>query len=216
MSAQNQIISAVKFYWEKILKLDKEYIDIQRPKKPKKMPNVLSTEEVVEMINVTENLKHKLAILLIYSTGMRKSELLNLLKKDINIKRRAVHVKEGKGKKDRYIVLAETVVPYLKEYLKENRPAKWLFEGQQGGKYSGTSLHKVVQKAVELAHANPYATIHTLRHSYATHCLEQGQNIKHVQEALGHGSIKTTEIYLHLTSDALNQLKSPLDKLKIN
>lgn len=179
------------------------------------MPSVLSTTEVVEMINVTKNLKHKLALLLIYSAGLRKSELLNLLKRDINIKRQAIHIKAGKGKKDRYVLLAATAIPYLEEYLKQYRPNKWLFEGQNGGKYSGTSLQKIFEKALELSHATPYATIHTLRHSYATHCLEQGQNIKHVQEALGHSSIKTTEIYLHLSSNALQQLQSPIDKLKI-
>lgn len=214
-STQNQIISAVKAYWERVLGRDKEWIDIPRPKKPKKLPNVLSTEEVVELIDVTENLKHKLLLLLIYSAGLRKSEVLNLLKKDINIKRQAIHVKAGKGKKDRYVFLAETVVPYLKDYLKQYRPAKWLFEGQNGGKYSGTSLQKVFEKSLELSHANPYATIHTLRHSFATHCMDQGKNVKHLQEALGHGSLITTEIYLHLSSDALNQLKSPLDNLKI-
>lgn len=212
-STQNQIINAVKAYWERVLNRSKEWIDIPRPKKPKKLPNVLSTEEIIDIIEATENLKHKLALLLIYSSGLRKGELLNLLKKDINIKRRSIHIKGGKGKKDRYVLLAETVVPYLTAYLKQYRPNRWLFEGQYDGKYSATSLHKIFKKAVEKSKANPYSTLHTLRHSYATHCVENGHNLKSVQEALGHESLKTTEIYLHISSHALKKLKSPLDNL---
>lgn len=214
-STQNQIINSIKAYWERVLNREKEWIEIKRPKKPKKLPNVLSTEEVVDLIWASDNLKHKLALLLIYSAGLRKAELLNLLKRDINIKRRSIHVKSGKGKKDRYVVLAETVVPFLKDYLKQYRPARWLFEGRGGGKYSGSSLQRLFEKALEKSQVNPYATIHTLRHSYATHCIEQGHHIKQVQDALGHNSIKTTEVYLHISSDALNKLKSPLDNLKI-
>ncbi|MCP3929218.1 MAG: tyrosine-type recombinase/integrase, partial [Bacteroidetes bacterium] len=214
-STQNQIINAVKAYWERVLKRGKEWIEIPRPKKPKKLPNVISTQEVIELIDAVSNLKHKLALLLIYSAGLRKNELLNLLKKDINTKRKAIHIKAGKGKKDRYVTLAETVIPYLSQYLIQYKPARWLFEGQNGGKYSGTSLQKIFERALEKSHANPYATLHTLRHSYATHCIENGHSLKAVQEALGHGSLKTTEVYLHISSEALRKLKSPLDNLNL-
>ena len=179
------------------------------------LPKILSTEEVVDLLDAVDNLKHKLALLLIYSSGLRRGELLNLLKKDINIKRRVIHIKSAKGKKDRYVVLAETVVPYLKTYLKQYRPVRWLFEGQNGGQYSATSLWKVFNAALEKSKVNPYATLHTLRHSYATHCVENGHNLKSVQEALGHASLKTTEVYLHISSEALKKLKSPLDNLEL-
>lgn len=215
-STQNSIINAYKAYAEKVLKRPKEYIDIPRPKQPKKMPNVISTQEVIRLIKVPKNIKHKLALMLIYSAGLRKSELLNLRRGDINFERKAIFIKAGKGKKDRYVVLAETVIPYLKEYLKIHNPKRWLLEGQTGGQYSATSLQKIFESALEKSKINPYATIHTLRHSYATHCVENGHNLKSVQEALGHGSLKTTEIYLHISSQALKKLKSPLDNLDLD
>ncbi len=214
-STQSQMINAVKAYWERVLKRGKEWIEIQHPKKPKKMPNVLSVEEVAALISAPKNLKHKLALILIYSAGLRKSELLNLKVKDINVSRRSIHVKGGKGKRDRYVLLAETAIPFLKEYKKQYRPVNWLFEGQYGGQYSGTSLQNIFQNALQISQVNPYATIHTLRHSYATHCVENGHNLKSVQEALGHNSLKTTEVYLHISSKALAKLKSPLDNLEI-
>ena len=134
-----------------MLKRPKEWLDIERPKKPKKLPNVLSTNEVVQLINSMENLKHKLAMLLIYSAGLRKSELLNLQRKDIHFDRMTIHIRGGKGKKDRYVSLAETVKPYLKKYLKNYNPTKWLMEGQSGGKYSGTSLQKIFEKALDIS-----------------------------------------------------------------
>lgn len=214
-STQNQVISAMKAYWEKVLKRDKKFIEIPRPKKPKKLPNVLSTEEVVAIINATDNLKHKLVLLLIYSAGMRLGEVINLLSRDININRRAIHIKEAKGKRDRYVTLAETVIPYLESYKEQYRPTRWLFEGQYGGKYSKSSVQSIFKKALKKSKVNPYATVHTMRHSYATHCIENGHNLKAVQEALGHKSLKTTEIYLHISSQALQKLKSPIDKLNL-
>ncbi len=215
-STQNQIINAVKAYWERILKREKEWIEIPRPKKPLQLPNVLSTEEVIALIEVTENLKHKLILLLLYSAGLRRGEVLNLRKRDIHIKRRSIYVRRGKGKKDRYVVLAETVVSYLSKYLKQYSPTYWLFEGSTGGQLSGTSVHNIFTKSKIKSGINPFATVHTLRHSYTTHCLENGFNLKVVQEALGHESIKTTERYLHLTSDALRKVKSPLDFLNLD
>ena len=213
-STQNQIINAYKAFAERVLKRPKEFIEIIRPKNPKKMPNVLSTEEVVAILEAPKNLKHKLALMLIYSAGLRRSELLNLKKKDISFQRRRIHIKGGKGKKDRYVVLAEAVIPYLKKYIRRYDPTNWLFEGQQGGKYSATSLQKIFERALNASGANTLASLHTLRHSYATHCVENGHNLKTIQSALGHGSLKTTEIYLHLSSEALKKLKSPLDSLE--
>jgi integrase/recombinase XerD len=214
-STQSSIINAVKAYWERVLKRGKEWIEIPRPKRPKKMPNVLSIEEVTALISAPKNLKHKFALLLIYSAGLRRSELLNLKTKDINISRRSIHIKGGKGKRDRYVLLAESAVPFLNEYKKQFRPINWLFEGQYGGQYSASSLQSIFQNALQESKVNAYATLHTLRHSYATHCVEEGHNLKSVQDALGHNSLKTTEIYLHISSKALKKLKSPLDNLDI-
>ncbi len=214
-STQNQIINAVKAYWEKVLKRDKSFIEIPRPKKPKKLPNVLSMEEVVRLIDCVDNLKHKLILLLIYSAGLRLGEAVNLLCRDINTSRRHIHIKGGKGKKDRYVALAESVMPFLEEYKKQYIPKRWLFEGQHGGQYSKRSVQNILKKAVIKSRVNPYATVHTLRHSYATHCVENGHPQKAIQDALGHASPETTQIYLHLSSTALRKLKSPLDSLDI-
>ena len=214
-STQNQIINAVKAYWEKVLKRDKSYIDIPRPKKPKKLPNVLSSEEVVRLIDCVDNPKHKLILLLIYSAGLRLGEVVNLLCRDINMSRMHIHIKGGKGKKDRYVALAESVLPFLVDYKKQYAPKRWLFEGQNGGKYSKRSVQNIFKKAVIKSRVNPYATVHTLRHSYATHCVEDGHPMKAIQDALGHASPETTQIYIHMSSTSLRKLKSPLDKLKI-
>ena len=214
-STQNQVINAVKAYWERVLGRGKEWIELPRPKRPKKLPNIISQEEVVALLDCVDNLKHKLILLLIYATGMRLGESVNLLVRDINLKRRHIHIKGGKGKKDRYVNLPETVVPFLVAYKKEYRPAHWLFEGQHGGRYSKRSVQSIMRKAVEKSKINPYATVHTLRHSYATHCVEDGHGLLAIQEALGHESADTTRIYLHLSSNALRRLKSPVDKLNI-
>ncbi len=215
-STQNQIISAVKAYWEKLLKRDKTWLNIQRPKKPKQLPNVLSKEEIIRLLNSVENQKHKLILLLIYASGLRLGEVVKLLNRDINISRRHIHIKGGKGKKDRYVALAETVLPFLEAYKQQYKPSYWLFEGQYGGQYSKRSVQNIFKKAVKLSKVNAYATVHTLRHSYATHCVEDGHNLKAVQDALGHASPETTQIYLHLSAKTLQQLKSPIDSLKIN
>ncbi len=214
-STQNQIINAVKAYWERVLKRDKAWINIQRPKRPKKMPNVLSTEEVVLLLDSIQNLKHQLILLLIYSSGLRLGEVVNLLNKDINVHRQHIHIKGGKGKKDRYVALADTVLPFLADYKKQYKPTHWLFEGQYGGQYSKRSVQAIFKKALQKSKVNAYATVHTLRHSYATHCVEDGHNLKAVQDALGHASPETTQIYVHLSKKSLKQLKSPIDKLKL-
>ncbi|MFK8009216.1 MAG: tyrosine-type recombinase/integrase [Saprospiraceae bacterium] len=214
VSTQNSIINSVKAYWEKVLKLPPTKIDIPRPKKPKHLPNVFSQEEVIQLVEAPENLKHKLVLLLIYSAGLRLSELINIRVRDISLKRRVIFIKDGKGKKDRFVTLAEEVVPYLATYKKEYRPDYWLIEGQSGGQYSKSSVQRIFRKALETSKVFAYGTVHTLRHSYATHCIENGFSTALLQEALGHGSIKTTEKYLHISSKALKKLRSPLDMMK--
>ena len=178
------------------------------------MPNVFSQEEVIRLIESPDNLKHKLILLLIYSAGLRLGELVNIRVRDINFSRRVIFIKDGKGKKDRFVTLAEEVIPYIKTYKSQYNPDYWLMEGQLGGQYSKRSVQNVFRQALEKSKVFAFGTVHTLRHSYATHCVENGFDIALLQEALGHGSIKTTEKYLHISSHALKKLRSPLDIYK--
>ncbi len=214
VSTQNSIINSVKAYWEKVLKLPPSKIEIFRPKKPKHLPNVFSQEEVIRLIEAPKNLKHKLILLLIYSAGLRLSEVVNIRVRDISLGRRVIFIKDGKGKKDRFVTLAEEVIPYLASYKKQYSPDYWLLEGQSGGQYSKRSVQNVFQNALKTSKVFAFGTVHTLRHSYATHCIENGFSTALLQEALGHGSIKTTEKYLHISSNALKKLRSPLDIIK--
>ena len=173
-STQNQVINSIKFYYEKVLGLPKKRYNFARPKRPNSLPNVLSQEEVVALINSIDNIKHKCIMILIYSSGLRLSEAINLRVRDINKDRRTIFIKDGKGKKDRYTVLAENVLPILQAYQKQYQPNYWLFEGQYGGQYSKRSVQEIFKKAKEKSMVNPFATVHTLRHSFATHCLEAG------------------------------------------
>lgn len=213
-STQNSIINSIKSYWERVLGLPKEIIKIPRPKKTKHLPNVFSQAEVIKLIESPKNLKHRLILLLIYSAGLRLSELINIRVRDISISRRVIFIKDSKGKKDRFVTLAEQILPYLKEYQNQYNPNYWLFEGKSGGQYSKRSVQSIFYKALESSKVFAYGTVHTLRHSYATHCIENGFSTALLKEALGHSSIKTTEKYLHISSHALKTLKSPLDIIK--
>ena len=188
-------------------------MEVPRPKKPKQLPKVLSVEEILRLFEVTSNLKHRLIVQMIYSAGLRLSEVVNIRIRDIQFDLQVIFIKAGKGKKDRYVALAHRLFPLLKAYNLQYRPVYWLFEGQSGGQYSKRSVQQILRKAVEKSMVNPYATVHTLRHSYATHCVENGYSLALIQEALGHGSLKTTERYLHVSSETIRQLRSPLDLL---
>jgi len=216
VSTQNTIINAVKAYWEKVLNKPKIKIEIPRPKKPKHIPNVFSQEEVITLIESPNNIKHRLVLLLIYSAGLRLGEVVNIRTRDINLDRRVIFIKNGKGNKDRFVTLAEEVVPFLIKYKDHYRPSFWLFEGRNGGQYGRSTVQKIFKIALEKSKVFSYGTVHTLRHSYATHCVENGFSIGLLQEALGHESIKTTEKYLHISSKALKKLRSPLDIIKGN
>jgi site-specific recombinase XerD len=214
-SSQNQAINAIKFYYEKVKGGARKFYQLERPLKEMKLPTVLSVEEVQAMIKSTKNLKHKAMIMLCYSAGLRLSELLNLKPSDVDTDRMQISVKGAKGKKDRYTLLAEKMLPLLRDYYEKHHPEEYLFEGEGGGQYSGRSLQTVVKEALQRANVKKYATVHTLRHSFATHLLENGTDLRYIQNLLGHSSSKTTEIYTHVTSKALSGIKSPLDSLDI-
>ena len=210
---QNLIINAIKLYYEKVLGKPREYYNIQRPKKSQSLPNVLSGAEINRLINSPANLKHKAILYTIYSAGLRLNELIKLRVEDVHSDDGYMFIKGGKGKKDRKTILSPILLDLLREYYKKYKPAYWLFEGIDGGQYSASSINNIFRRAVKESNINPWATPHTLRHSFATHLLQQGTNLRYVQALLGHGSSKTTEIYTHVMDINNKSISSPLDHL---
>lgn len=198
-SQQNQRINAIKFYYEKILKRKSTYYDIDRPRTREALPDVLSREEIKAMLALTTNIKHKCIIGIIYSCGLRRSELIGLKIENIDSDRMQIKIENAKGNKDRYIQLSEKMLKMLRDYFKEHNPKEYLFNGDYGQKYSATSVQKVIKKAAVRAGIKRRVYPHILRHSFATHNLEQGIDIRFIQEWLGHKTIKTTERYTHIS-----------------
>jgi site-specific recombinase XerD len=214
-SYQNQVINAIKFYYEQVLDMPQRFYEIDRPIAETKLPSVLSEEEVLRVIDVTKNLKHKSILVTIYSCGLRLSELLNLKITDIQSDRRLLLVRAAKGNKDRTTILSETTINLLRKYYLAYRPKTYLFEGADGGRYSSKSVQNIVKRALSMANINRPASTHTLRHSFATHLLENGTDLRHIQMLLGHSSPKTTEIYAHVSTKSLQGVVSPIEKLNI-
>jgi integrase/recombinase XerD len=213
-SYQNQIVNSIKLFF-KIVKDSQIEIDkIHRPKREKVLPNVLSKEEIKAILEAPKNLKHKAMLSMIYSCGLRRSELLNLKPNDIDSKRNVVIIRQSKGKKDRITPLSPKILELLRNYYKEYSPKTYLFEGQKKNtQYSARSLEEILKKSIKLVTINKPVTLHWLRHSYATHLLESGTDLRYIQELLGHNSSKTTEIYTHVSTKNIQQIKSPFDDL---
>ena len=207
----NTSINAIKFYFEVVLGMPNRFYSVSRPRKDEKLPKIISKEEVLKMIDLTKNLKHKCMISILYSAGLRRSELLSLKPIDIDSKRMIIKVINAKGNKDRNTLLSKNVLEYLRTYYKEYKPKEYLFEGQHGGKYSGKSLTNVVSKAAINAGIKQKVTPHILRHSFATHLLEAGTDLRYIQMLLGHHSTKTTEIYTHVATHQFTQIRNLLD-----
>lgn len=214
VSQQNMRINAIKFYYEQVRGGKRQYYGgITRAKEYKSLPEVLSRNEVRRILSCLANRKHRCMISLIYSAGLRRSELLNLTPQDIMSERMLIRIM-GKGKKCRYSLLSEKVLCELREYFKEYRPQKWLFEGETPGEqYSASALVKVLKEAADRAGIRHRVHVHMLRHSFATHLLEQGTDLRTIQELLGHNDIKTTSIYLHVTNMHKSSIPNPLDSL---
>lgn len=215
--SENQVhnrINAIKFYFEKVLKRPTIVFEIPRPKKPLLLPKVIHIEDVAKMIKQTQNIKHKTMLMLVYGMGLRVSEIVKLEITDIDSKNMQVHIRGAKGKKDRYANLPETVLPFLRNYYKAYKPKKYLFEGQYGEQYSRRSAQQVFKQSLERANINKNIGIHGLRHSFATHLLEQGTDISYIQKLLGHNNIKTTLIYAHVGKKDVKAIKSPIDQIK--
>ena len=210
-SYQNQMINAIKIYFDIVYRRVVTPMELPRPLKSRKLPEVFSKEEVKKMLDVTINRKHKLIISVIYGTGIRLSEAADLGLEDIDETRGVIKIRSGKGRKDRVVPLPGNLSDLIREYRKQYIPEIYLFEGQKGGKYSVRSIQNVVKKAIRRAGINREASVHTLRHSYATHLLESGTDLRYIQELLGHRSSKTTEIYTHISKDKIRTIKSPLE-----
>jgi len=210
-SYQRQIVGALKLFYKEIQnrKIPFEYLKVTRNES--KLPVVLSKKETLKLIENTNNLKHKAILSLIYSAGLRIGELLALKKEDIDSERMLIHIKRAKGKKDRYTILSNKALHLLREYYKDYQPKTYLFEGQKGGKYSPESAGQLFKRALKKSKINKHATLHTLRHSFATHLLEDGISIAHIQKLLGHSNISSTLIYTHLANNSIQNIKSPFD-----
>lgn len=213
-SFQNQIINAVKLFFGSIYNTKFRVDEVERPRRDHKLPNVLSKIEIKRILNAPTNVKHRTMLSLIYACGLRRSELLNLKPVCVDSKRGLLVIKQGKGNKDRIVPISEKTVEMLREYYMMYKPKEWLFEGQyKGDPYSAESLQKVLKEATSKAKINKPVTLHWLRHSYATHLLESGTDLRYIQELLGHKSSKTTEIYTHVSTQSIQKIKSPFDDL---
>jgi site-specific recombinase XerD len=217
VSTLNQSISAFKILRQSVLGLKWESFRIKRPRREKKLPEVLSKKEIENIILYTTNIKHKALISLAYSSGMRREEVRNLLITDIDSETMRIKVKRGKGKKDRYTILSQTTLELLRIYYREYLPGHYLFEpaGVKGRRYGAGTLNTIVKGAAERAGVGKNISFHTLRHSFATHLLENGINIMLIKKLMGHNSVKTTSIYLHLANIDRAKIVSPLDNMKI-
>ena len=217
LSYQKIVICSIKYFFEKVLRRETKSYYFEIPKsKERKLPVVLSKNEVKKILNCTNNLKHKAILSTIYSAGLRLSEVVNLKIADIDGERELIYVRGGKGKKDRITILSIGLLVLLRKYFKEYKPKVWLFEGFKGDQYSTKSVQKIFYKSLKKSQIDKKVSVHSLRHSFATHLLEQGEDLRYIQKILGHNSSKTTEIYTHITKRGLSKIKSPLDNLDID
>ncbi|MBX2917526.1 MAG: site-specific integrase [Cyclobacteriaceae bacterium] len=213
VSTQNTAINAIKFYLEQLHKGERTIYYTDRPAKDKILPEVLSEEEIQKLLWASTNIKHRCIMFLLYSAGLRISELLNLTWKDVDEYRMLIYIRSGKGRKDRITLLSRLALDYLKHYLALYQPKVWLFEGPDGNRYSSRSVNCFIHRYCKIAGITRRVSAHTLRHSFATHLLERGTDLRYIQTLLGHESSRTTERYAHITKRGFEKLTSPLDYL---
>lgn len=210
----NQAFNAIRFLYVEMYKREFVIEQIPRPKKGKSYPNVITLDEFKRMVDCTRNIKHRALLMVTYSGGLRLDEVVTLTIPDIDGERKLIFVKGGKFRKDRYTIISERALEVLREYYKLYRPEKWLFEGKKHGKHlHARSAQRVVERACKRAGLRKRVSMHTLRHSFATHIHEQGGDIRTIKELLGHEHLKTTEIYTHISKRSLSAIKNPLDTL---
>lgn len=212
VSTHRQCVSALKHFasLQQLPELEAEVINT--PRKDNSLPRVLSKEEVIDLLRATRNLKHRALFALLYASGLRVGEALNLKLNAIDIDRRQIIIRNAKGRKDRFVTMAESFIPLLLNYLDTYRPKSYFVEGANGGQYSGSSVRAALRQACRQAGLKKRVTPHSLRHSYATHMLENGIDIRYIQSLLGHSRPETTMIYTHVTQKDLMQIRSPLDE----
>jgi integrase/recombinase XerD len=213
-STLNQAISAIRFLYKRVL--GHEVTLTKRPKADRRLPGVLSREEAMLIVSAPRNLKHKTLLALAYSAGLRVSELASLRVSDINLDRDLILVRNGKGRKDRYTILAQKAKKLLESYMELYKPSTWLFEGQRAGHITVRSVQEIFQKAKEAEGIHKKISIHILRHSFATHLLEDGTDLRYIQTLLGHANAKTTQIYTHVAKKDFLRIKSPYDRIDEN
>lgn len=214
ISYQNQLVNAVKLFFKVIQETQINVELIYRPRKEKKLPNVLSKEEVRLILDATKNLKHKTMLSLIYACGLRSSEVLNLMPTHVDSNRGILIIKQAKGMKDRIAPIGKNIIDTLRLYYRTYKPKSYLFEGQHAGcPYDARSLQLVLKKSLQKSGIIKNVTLHWLRHSYATHLLENGTDLRYIQEILGHRSSRTTEIYTHISTKSLQKIISPFEQL---
>ena len=211
-STHNQNINAIKFYYEHVLGLEKKKYWLERPRKEHKLPKVLSENDIVRLITATKNLKHQIIVSILYSTGMRRGEIVNIRLQDIDFDRRQIRINGGKGKKDRVTLLSEHMSSGLQHYIDQYNPKYWLIENVNRTKYSDNSVGKVVRDLSRKA-GHKDVTPHVLRHSFATHLMDNGTDLRIIQSLLGHESIETTQIYTHVSNKNLAGIVNPLDRI---
>jgi site-specific recombinase XerD len=211
ISSHRQCIGGLKYLTDLCGMANFDASMIKRPKKSKYLPSVLSKEEIIDIIRATRNLKHRAIIGLIYSSGMRIGELLHLELRDLDMDRSQIFIRQGKGRKDRTVVMAEVIKPILMNYIDTYRPLKYFVEGKAGEVYSDSSIRAFLRLSCKAAGVKKVVTPHTLRHSYATHMMENGVDLRYIQELLGHAKPETTMIYTHVAQKDLLKVRSPLD-----
>ncbi len=207
--SRNLYLCAIKFFYFNVMKRRKE-IKVPYAKRPKSTPKTLSKPMVLLIADSTNNKKHKLIILLAYGAGLRLSELIDLKVRDVRFYDHTIYIKNGKGFKSRFTILPDKLWDRLKFYLKDKKPYQYVFESNRGGKLHPRTVQKVFKNALKKAEVDIPATFHSLRHSFATHLIECGTNLRYVQELLGHASVRTTQIYTHVRQKAIKSIKSPL------
>jgi site-specific recombinase XerD len=214
-SHANTAVNAIKFYFEKVLLQPRVVYDLPRPKKPLVLPKVMGKESITRIIQAMDNLKHQSMLMLAYAAGLRVSEIVALKLVDIDSDRMCINIRRAKGKKDRVVALSPILLDHLRDYFRAYRPKEWLFEGQGGGQYSARSVQQVFKDAKALAGVKTPGGIHTMRHSFATHLLESGTDIRFIKDLLGHNSLSTTLRYTHVSLKQITLIKSPLDDLNL-
>jgi len=213
-STQNQAYSAIKFYYRAVHKIDLDTENIPRPKRKRTLPKVISEEEFLAMYQQCHNDKHRIILKLLYGCGLRRAEVSSLMVKDVDLSRGLIYIK-GKGSKYRAVNPGRRLLEDLKKYIKSYLPKEYLIEGQGSIMYSGSSIEKIVKRSAEKAGLKRHVHPHMLRHTFATHHMEKGTELRLIQEALGHSSSKTTEIYTHVSRKNIKKMRNLLDDLEI-